>query len=99
MIAKFQARELMVHVAPEDDKHCHGGSYHPITPQSTCGKPSCTTDDCREHHTFKPDPPTQCDFPTCLEPPKRRDARVDDLTRSNLALLQKELRQALDLGR
>lgn len=98
MIAKkFQVRDLIIHVSPEDGKGCEGGySEGYNTTHTICQIPSCKAD-CKHHHTFQP--ATDCDRPTCKEPPPRRGVGIDELASGNLALLQQELRQALELGR
>jgi len=88
MSFKFKIRHLMVNVAPEGGGNCEGQSRE--DPRSNCGIPSC----------FPPDkhPQSKCDPPSCQgdQDDKDRAQKLDELTRSNLALLQREMRQALN---
>lgn len=106
MTRKFKVRDLMIQVAPEENQGdtcpilsvCQFPSFT-IPPASACTGSSCRggEEECDERHTFEPH--TNCDRPTCNEqPPPLRGAGLDELNPGNLALLQKELRQALGLG-
>lgn len=96
MIARFRIRNLMVQVAPEDhpEKGHPPCGPHSNQQDSICSPGSCGTGDrCRDYD----DAVTNCGIPTCMEPPKRREAGVDEPAPGNLALLQKELRREMIL--
>ena len=87
MSFKFKIRHLMVNVAPQEGGDCQDQSSGSLG--TNCGVPSCKG---QEH------PHSKCDPPSCQGDPddKDRAQKLDELTRSNLALLQRELRQALN---
>jgi len=93
MVTRFKVRELAIKFAPEDDPQCPHGSDQAPT--------ECSGDSCKVkcHLGSSAMAPTQCNPPTCNQPPVRRDAGADGLEGSGLALLQQELRSAMSLER
>lgn len=107
MFSKFKIRNLMINVAPEgglevSDNQSNCGPPSCPTDRdygaSNCGTPSCIGEECGYDSRRPEPPPTICDEPSCLGDQNEKDQakRLDELTRSNLALLQRELRQALN---
>ncbi|HKI02486.1 MAG TPA: hypothetical protein VKK31_10930 [Thermoanaerobaculia bacterium] len=107
MFSKFKIRNLMINVAPEGDPGCTDQQSDCGTPScfgdrdyaaSNCGMPSCIGDKCMDDSCRPEPPPTNCDEPSCLgdRDEKYQAKSLSELTRSNLALLQRELRQALN---
>ena len=100
MFAKFKIRSLMINVAPEDLRATNCGNPSCIgeyDAASACGVPSCIGEKCGYDSCSPEPPPTKCDQPSCQGDQDQKEAkRLNELTRSNLALLQRELRQALN---
>jgi hypothetical protein len=84
MMGKFKVRNLMIQVASENDENC---------PDNSLGQPACEGQSLGGEEEKKKDRklrPSGCPNPSCKG--------GGNQGRSNLALLQQELRQALDLG-
>lgn len=89
--ARFNLRDIMIDLSPQDD---------PGYKKTSCGKPTCIDSPAGEGPTRESEKKSTCGKPTCnceVASKKREDEekRLEELTRSNLALLQQELRQAL----